>query len=93
MDLKIDSEVLESYGTAILDSISIYKETIEQLYSLINNMPNKTFEWVGVGAVKYVNKFNEDYKFFLDINDLFVKYGQFLLDYSNEMETLSKRYE
>ena len=93
MDVKVDSNALEKNGLEIIELISTYKETIDELYSMINNMPNKTFEWVGQGSINYVNKFNQEHKYFIDINDLFVKYGQFLIDYSNEIERISKRYD
>ena len=92
MDIKVDTEVLEQSGLGILNSISVYKEVINNLYETMNNMVERTHEWVGNGATIYVDKFNEDYKFFSDINDNMVKYGQFLIDYSKELEIIAKRF-
>lgn len=91
MEMKVDTDIIEQSGIGILGLISDYKEIIDNIYARLNNMTDKTFEWVGISANNYVERFNSDYKLFSDVNDSVVKYGQFLIDYSNGIEEIIKR--
>lgn len=87
----IDTKKMNECGTDILKQVSDYKEIIDNLYNKINNMPNKTFEWVGNGANQYVETINTDYKLYCDINDILTKYGNFLIDSASLLEeTINK---
>jgi len=90
MEMKVDTDIIEQSGIGILGLISDYKEIIDNIYARLNNMTDKTFEWVGISANNYVERFNSDYKLFSDVNDSVVKYGQFLIDYSNGIEEIIK---
>lgn len=87
----IDSTKVNEIGNNILENMSLYDEIVENLYNKINNMNTKTLEWVGNGANKYVETFNNDFKMFTDLSDTLKKYAYFLIDSSALIDETIKK--
>lgn len=84
----IDTSKLKISGNDILENVKLYKEVIDNFYDKINNMTSNTFEWVGSRANDYVDKVNNDYKFYYDIHDILLSYGQYLIDTGENIENI-----
>lgn len=83
MNIKfIDTDKMYELGNDILDYLKTYKEDIDFLYTRINDIQSKTFEWVGNDLDKFIEKFNSDYKKLLDVYDSLNDFATCLIDSS-----------
>jgi len=86
----IDTNKLKDSGNDILENVKLYKEVIDSYFDKINNMTSNTFEWIGNKANDYVEQVNNDYKFYYDIYDILLSYGQYLIDTGENIESIMK---
>lgn len=83
----LDTKRINECGLELLEQIEIYKEALDSLYSRINNISTNTFEWVGNGSDLFINKFNDDYKYYTNLYDVLKQYSYCLVDSSSLIES------
>lgn len=87
----IDTVLINECGLELIKQINVYKDTIEHLYNRINNIPTKTHEWIGNSSNLFIEKFNNDYKLFINIYDILMEYSNSLVDLSNMLDDAIKK--
>lgn len=91
--IDVNSYRLREAGNDIIMLTKEINEILNNIFTMIENMPTKTNEWMGYAAEDFarVAKLEKkDYSTFINNID---KYGKYLIEYSNKVEQLAMKVD
>lgn len=90
--MYIDTTCMKDCGkniTKLATELDVY---IEDLYSLIQKMPEETLEWVGIASELFAKQAKDvEKKYAIELKNELNKFGEYLIDFSDAYEALTKR--
>lgn len=82
-EIYVDTEKMRNCGNTILDLVEEFKQTLDAIFTRLENVPTHTKEWIGDSSTLFVELAKKDkVEYYAYANSLY-KYGKYLIDCAN----------
>lgn len=87
-EVTINTDKMRSCGEDMIKLVEELKLTFNEMFIRFGNVPEKTREWVGESAEKFVADVCKDKTEYMNFVNGLYKYGKYLIDSANEYDNL-----
>ena len=91
--VDINTNNIRQAGNDIISLTNEIKAILDDTFTMISNMCLETGEWQGTSAEEFVSLANVDRSNYNRLNQEINNFGKYLIDYSNNMESLISRVD
>lgn len=77
--VSIDTVKLRECGNDVMQLSANLNEVLNELYKRIDSMPEKTLEWTGSSAQRFVQKVDVEKIEYLKLKQIIYDYGKYLV--------------
>lgn len=88
--INVDSYYIKEAGNDIVSLTREIRAILDDTFNMIENMPTQTGEWLGEAAESFVWQTRTERKDYNQLVSDINAFGKFLINYSNEVERLSR---
>lgn len=86
-EIKVDTLKMRECGNDIMQVSLELGEEFELFFEKLQNIPVKTYEWTGVGALAFADRAGKEKFQYMNLKNDLYKRGKFLVDYANYLES------
>lgn len=86
-EIKVDTVKMRDCGNDIIQISLELGEEFELLFEKLQNIPIKTYEWTGAGAMAFASRAGQEKIQYMNFKNDLYKRGKFLVDYANYLES------
>ena len=86
--INVDIEKVKNAGKDIISLSSALTNMVDNFYSRISDIPEKTKEWVGVESEKYVQLCLREQEVYINLFNSLSLLGESLVSYSEDLEAM-----
>lgn len=89
--VNVDTVKLRECGNDVMQLSAHLNEVLNELYKRIDSMPEKTLEWTGNSAERFVQKLDMEKREYLKLKQIIYEYGKHMVIAADRYENAASK--